>query len=211
MTGLRDKIMTAGFDPAERPEVETAATAIAGTERDLRSALQDHYEALGLEAPPDLPPVEDRVEQFKTLVRYHTSGDLWGYFCEEQAPEDLENLEQARKHAGKGPEEWEQTLETWAANLREQLGETAEDVPDRDLAERYCEAQFGVGLEAFEMLVVRWSEARTMRTATRGRIDEDIRGLQSLTAALEAGEVDVDEEALPDDVDGESSEGDDGD
>lgn len=187
------ELLSAARNPAEAPQVEAVATALSEIERDLHAAVQEHYDVLGAEVPADLPPTEDRVEQFKRLVSHQTDGDLWGYFCKEQAPEDLQNTDLARKHAGTDREEWEETVEEWAANIRELKAE-AEEMPDRDVADTFCKDRFGVPLDVFESAVVRYTDRRTLRMATRGRLDVEIRRIEAATAALEDTDAEADVE-----------------
>jgi hypothetical protein len=176
-------------NPSESPQVRAIATAVAELERDLHGAVQAHYEALDAEPPEDLAPVDERVDQLCRLVEKQVGGDLWLYFVDEQAPEALENPEKARKHAGKTPEEWEETVAGWADGLRDQL-EDVDDVPDRELADRFCKQRFGLDLETFEAAVVQWSPAATLQFALRGRVDADVQRIERATEALEAGSVD---------------------
>ncbi|MFT4921042.1 MAG: hypothetical protein ACI8XM_000235 [Haloarculaceae archaeon] len=183
--GLRDKMGTLR-NPAESPQVEAVAHALAGVERDLHEAVQAHYDALGIEPPEDLPPTEERVDALKELVEAQVNGNLWGYWVETHV--DLENAQQAAQHAGKDPGEWQDTVERWAANLRQQL-DGAEDVPDRDLADRFCQERFGVALGAFEAAVVEWSPGRTMQASLRGPVTADITRIEAATDALETDET----------------------
>ena len=171
-------------NPAESQEVRAIATALAEIERDLHGAVQEHYEALGADPPEDLAPTEERVDQLCRLVEKQVGGDLWTYFVEEQAPDGLENADSARKHAGKPIDEWERTVEGWADRLREQL-EDVDDVPDRELANRFSIHRFGLDLDTFEQAIVSWSPAMTMQIALRGRMDANIQRLERMTEVLE--------------------------
>lgn len=95
-------------------EVRAVATALAGMERDLHDAVQDHYAALGVDPPADRQPLEERVEELCLLVEYHFDDDLWGFYVAEQAPDGLEDPAAAREHAGKREDEWAATVERWA-------------------------------------------------------------------------------------------------
>lgn len=193
MTGLRDRMkakMTQQVNLAESEQIEAVAYALAGVEQDLHEAVQDHYDALGFEPPEDLPPTEERVEALKELVERQMADDLWGYWTNHHTPEAFENGEKAEKHANKNAEEWQATIERWADNLRQQLG-GAEDVPDRDLADRYCEERFGVPLETFEAVAVDWEPGRTMEAALRGPVTADINRIEEATEAIETGETDA--------------------
>lgn len=193
-----DRIKAKGI--AESPQVRAIATAVAELERDLHGAVQAQYEAMGEEPPEDLAPLEERVDQLRRLVKKQVGGDLWGYYIEEQAPEGLENADAALKHAGKDPEEWEETVAGWAAALRDQLEGAHQDRPDRDLADQFCLKRFGVPLDVFESAVVQWTPGETMRLAMRGRVDADIARIERATQALEAADVDDVQEDLDGDA-----------
>jgi hypothetical protein len=171
----------------EREEIEALATAVAGVERDLHAAVQDHYDALGIERPADLPPAEERVEQFQRLVAAQVAGDLWEFFVEEQAPNELRNPDAAKEHAGKDAEAWEQTKQGWAAALRDDLG-AGPDPDDEDLADQFVRQRFGVSLDVFESAVVNYTDARTLRWASRGPIDANIRRIEAATECITAPE-----------------------
>ncbi|MFT4885322.1 MAG: hypothetical protein ACI8U4_002845, partial [Natronomonas sp.] len=83
--------LTDALDPADSEAVRAVAAALAGMERDLHDAIQDHYEALGVDPPADREAPEERIDQLRRLVDHHVRDDLWGYFVAEQAPEELEN------------------------------------------------------------------------------------------------------------------------
>jgi hypothetical protein len=193
MTGLRDRMkakMTQQVNLAETEQIEAVAYALAGVERDLHEAVQNHYEALGFEPPEYLPPTEERVDALKELVERQMADDLWGYWADHHTPEAFENGEKAEKHANKDAEEWQATIERWADNLRQQL-DGAEDIPDRDLADRYCEERFGIGLDAFEAVVVDWEPGRTMQAALRGPVTADIDRIEAATDAIERDDIDT--------------------
>lgn len=159
------------LDPASSDEVRAVAAALAGIERDLHEAIQDHYEALGIEPPADREPADERVEQLGRLVDYHLRDDLWGYFVAEQAPEGLQNPEKAEQYAGMDDERWQETIQEWADG---EEGSAADVVRER----------FGVELDTFETRVVEWTPERTLRMALRGRVDTDIERLRVATEAL---------------------------
>jgi hypothetical protein len=193
MTGLRDRMkakMSQQVNLAESEQIEAVAHALAGVERDLHDAVQDHYDTLGFEPPEDLPPTEQRVDALKELVEAQMVDDLWGYWVDHHTPDAFENADKAAKHAEKDAEEWQATIERWADNLRQQLG-GAEDVPDRDLADRYCEERFGIGLDTFEAVVVNWEPGRTMQASLRGPVTADINRIEAATDAIETGETDA--------------------
>lgn len=193
MNGLRDRMkakMTRQVNLAESEQIEAVAYALAGVERDLHAAVQDHYDALGFEPPADLPPTEERVDALKELVERQMADDLWGYWADHHTPDAFENAGKAEKHANKDAEDWQATIERWADNLRQQLDD-AEDVPDRDLADRYCEERFGVPLETFEAVVVDWEPGRTMQASLRGPVTADINRIEAATDAIETGETDA--------------------
>lgn len=187
--GLRDRITSKAFDPENNPQIQLMAGQMAAIERDLHSAIQEHYAAIGVDEPDDLMPAEERIGQIQKLVGASMNGNHWAFFVEELAPEEFENAEKAKKHAGKALDEWHETIEKWADHLREQL-EDVDDVDDRDLADRYVQQRFGISLEVFEAAVVNWSPGRTMEAAVRGPINADIARLQAMTSALEGREVD---------------------
>ncbi|QLD89410.1 hypothetical protein HWV07_10365 [Natronomonas salina] len=168
----------------ETDEVRAVATALAGMERDLHDAVQDHYEALGVDPPTDRQPVEERVEELCLLVEHHFQDDLWGFYAAEQAPEALENAEAARAHAGKSDAAWAETIEEWA----EKAG-SDDDVEaggaERERADRYARDRFGVDLETFERHVVGWSRERTLKNALRAPIDADVRRIRLATEVIE--------------------------
>lgn len=187
---MMDKIqqqMAGAASIEEREEIRALAVAVAGVERDLHQAVSDHYDAIGIPRPDDLPPQEERVEQFQALVGAQVSGDLWGFFLEEQAPEGLRNAEAAEQHAGKDSEAWEQTVSGWASALRDDL-DAGPETSDRELADRFVQQRFGVTLDVFEQAVVNYSDARTLRWASRGPIDANIRRIEAATKAITAPE-----------------------
>lgn len=171
-------LLAALGNPADSDQVRAVAAALAGIERDLHDAIQDHYEALGAEPPADRGPPEERIEQLQRLVEHHVEGDLWGYFVAEQAPEGLENAESAREYAEGEESAWERR--------RAELAATVDgDGTERQRAARAVERRFGVDLETFEEHVVGWSPERTLRRALRGPVDTDIERLRVATRALE--------------------------
>jgi|GEM_PF-1082903 len=185
-----DKIqqkMAGAANIEDREEIRALATAVAGVERDLHEAVQDHYEAIGIDRPDDLPPAEERVDQFVRLVGAQVSGDLWEFFVEEQAPDALQNVEAAKEHAGKDAEAWEQTVAGWAAALRDDLG-AGPEADDEELADQFVRQRFGVPLDVFEQTVVNYSDRRTLRWASRGPIDANIRRIEAATEAITAPE-----------------------
>ncbi|MES3517022.1 MAG: hypothetical protein PPP58_05075 [Natronomonas sp.] len=175
------------LDPANSDELRAVATAIAGMERDLHTAVQDHYEALGAEPPADRNPPEERVEQLCSLVEHLLSDDLWGYFLLEQAPDGLTNADAARRYAG--TDDFEATIQR-LADERRAATETNPDVADRDdrdLAAAAIRDRFGVSLSTFETAVVGWSPERTLQVALRGRVDSDTEHIAAATRAIESG------------------------
>lgn len=181
--GLKDKIQAAR-NPAESEQIEMVARQVARVERDLHTAVQAQYEAVDIEAPPDLMPAGDRVDQLKRLVTYQMDGNLWGYFVSELAPDGLKNTEQAKKHANTPVDEWPDIVERWASAIREQMDDL-EDAPDRELADRYTKKRFGVSLDLFERAVVEWSPGRTMEQAVRGPINREIAHINAVSEVLE--------------------------
>lgn len=189
--GLKDKLKAAR-NPGESEQFALIAGQVAAVERDLHDAIARHYAAIGADAPDDLPTAEERIEQLQRLVSYQTSGNLWGYFVTEQAPDALENTDAAKQYAGLALDEWAETWQTWADNLREQVD--ADDLDDRDLADRYVEQRFGVSIDTFEAAIVEWSPGRTMEIATRGPIDREIARLDAATNSITSVDVDADPE-----------------
>jgi hypothetical protein len=165
-------------NPADSNQVRAVAAALAGIERDLHDAIGDHYEALGVEPPPDRGPPEERIEELQQLVEHHIEGDLWGYFVAEQAPEGLTNAEEARAYADLDEDRWERAI----AELAESVGDEGSQ---RERADRTLRQRFGVDIETFETQVVAWSPERTLRQALRGPVDTDIERLRIATRALE--------------------------
>ena len=174
-------------------EVRAVATALAGLERNLHDAVQDHYEALGVDPPADRQPHEERVEELCRLVEAHLEDDLWGYYVAEQAPEGLENAAAAREHAGASDAEWKTTIEQWAAAAADGgeggdggRGDDGGTVgTDRELADRVARHRFGVDLETFERSVVEWSRERTLKNALRAPIDADVERIRLATEVIE--------------------------
>jgi len=184
------------LDPAHSDELRAVAAALAGMERDLHTAVQDHYEALGAEPPADRGPPEERVEQLCSLVEHLLSDDLWGYFLAEQAPDGLQNADEARRYAG--VEDFGATIERLADERRTTAdaspadagsGDATGDASDRDrnLADAAIRERFGVSLQTFETAVVEWSPERTLRIAVRGRVDSDTEHIAAATRAIGEG------------------------
>lgn len=171
------------LDPENSEAVGTVALAFAGIERDLHDAIRAHYEALGAEPPDDAQPIDERVDQLRTLVGRHVEGDLWGYFVDEEAPEALKNPDEARAFAGLDDDEWERRLEALAANAPEDFEGTV-----RERADAVVRSRFGIALETFEDRIVGWRPERTLRRGLRGPIDADIERLRAATAAIESAE-----------------------
>ncbi|WP_336136691.1 hypothetical protein [Natronomonas amylolytica] len=170
--------LTDALDPADSEQVGAVAAALAGMERDLHEAIQDHYDALGVDPPADRDAPEERIAQLRRLVDHHLREDLWGYFVAEQAPEGLENPEEAERYAGMDRKAWNDTVEEWveAAGAAPEADESA---PDRVVRER-----FGLDRATFERRVVEWTPERTLRIALRGPMDADIERLRVATSAL---------------------------
>ena len=168
------------LDPENSEAVGAVALVFAGIERDLHGAIQAHYDALGVDPPDDAPPVEERVEQLRTLVGHHVEGDLWGYFVEEEAPEALTNPDDARAFAGLDDDEWESRLEALATKAPDDHGGTV-----RERADAVVQARFGLDLGTFEDRIVAWQPERTLTRGLRGPIDSDIERLRAATAAIE--------------------------
>jgi hypothetical protein len=170
--------LTDALDPADSEQVGAVAAALAGMERDLHEAIQDHYDALGVDPPADRGDPEERIDQLRRLVDHHLRGDLWGYFVAEQAPEGLENAEDAERYAGMDREAWDRTVEEWVA--------AAEAAPEAggSAADRIVRERFGLDRGTFEERVVEWTPERTLRIALRGRMDADIERLRVATGAL---------------------------
>lgn len=166
------------FDVGDSGEVRTVAAALAGIERDLHAAVQDHYEALGIDPPPDRTPSEERVDQLARLVERYAADDLWGYWVDEHAPDRLENPAAAREYAGADGEAWAAAVAEWAAAAPADAGD------ERDRADAYARERFGLGLEAFESAVVEWTPERTLRRALRGPVDADIERIRVATEAI---------------------------
>lgn len=183
--------LTDALDPAESEEVRAVAAALAGLERDLHDAIQDHYEALGVDPPADREPAEERIDQLQRLVDHQLRGDLWGYFAAEQAPDGLENPDEAERYAGMDQAAWDRTLKTWVAEAQAEGGENADD--EDALADRIVRERFGISRETFENRVVEWTPERTLRIALRGRTDADIERLRVATRALRGDSGDSDE------------------
>ena len=168
----------------ESDEVRAVATALAGMERDLHDAVQDHYEAIGVDPPADRRPVAERVEELCRLVEHHFDDDLWGYFVAEQAPAGLESADAARQHAGKSDAAWEETVGEWAEKAGPE-GDAGGDGTERERADRVARDRFGVDLETFERHVVDWSRERTLKNALRAPIDADVRRIRVATEVIE--------------------------
>jgi len=166
--------------PGGTDEVRAVATALAGLERDLHDAVQDHYEAMGIDPPADRQPPAERIDQLCRLVEHHFDDDLWRYYVLEQAPEGLENAEAAREHAGAGDEEWRATVARWAEAAPADV-----EGSERERADRVARERFGVDLETFESGVVAWSRERTLRNALRAPIDADVRRIRLATEVIE--------------------------
>lgn len=166
-------------------EVRAVATALAAMERDLHDAVQDHYEALGVDPPGDRQPVEERVEELCLLVEHHFEDDLWGYYVAEQSPAELENAEAARKHADKSDAEWEATVARWAGAADSDADTGVGEDDERERADRIVRERFGVDLETFERHVVGWSRERTLKNALRAPIDADVRRISLATEVIE--------------------------
>lgn len=163
-------------------EVRAIATALAGMERDLHDAVQDHYRALGVDPPADRQPPGERIDQLCRLVEHHFDDDLWGYYVTEQAPDSLANAEAAREHAGKSDAEWEATVARWAGAAGSDVDENDDE---RERADRVVRERFGVDLETFERHVVGWSRERTLKNALRAPIDADVRRISLATEVIE--------------------------
>lgn len=166
--------------PDGTESVRAVSTMIAGIEHDLHEAVTAHYEALGIEPPEEGPPVEARAEQLDRLVHDYVSGDLWGYFVDEQAPEALRNPDDARAFAGQEDKEWQDSLEALAERAPDDHGGST-----RERAGAVIEAQFGLDVDTFESRIVEWTPERTLQRALRGRIDADIERIQLATEAIE--------------------------
>lgn len=166
-----------GADGAD--EVRAVATALAGMERDLHDAVQDHYEALGVDPPEDRQPPAERIDQLCLLVEHHFDDDLWGYYVAEQAPESLENVEAVREHVDESDAEWEATVARWAEQA------PSDDGSERERADRVARQRFGVDIETFERAVVGWSRERTLKNALRTPIDADVRRIRLATEVIE--------------------------
>jgi hypothetical protein len=171
--------LTDALDPADSEQVRAVAAALAGLERDLHDAIQDHYEALGVDPPADREAPEERIDQLRRLVDHHLRDDLWGYFVAEQAPEGLENPAEAEQYAGMEQEAWNRTIEAWVSEADVDADEDETSVADRIVRER-----FGLDREAFERQVLEWTPERTLRIALRGPMDTDIERLRVATSAL---------------------------
>jgi head-tail adaptor len=166
-------------------EVRAVATALAGLERNLHDAVQDHYEALGVDPPADRQPREQRIEELCRLVEAHLDDDLWGFYVAEQAPESLENADAGREHAGKSEEEWAATVARWAEAAPDAEDGAAANASERERADRIARRRFGVDLETFERSVVEWSRERTLKNALRAPIDADVRRIRLATEVIE--------------------------
>jgi hypothetical protein len=174
--------LTDALDPADSEQVGAVAAALAGMERDLHEAIQDHYDALGVDPPADRGDPEERIDQLRRLVDHHLRGDLWGYFVAEQAPEGLENSEDAERYAGMDREAWNDTVEEWVAAGESANGDGADG--EESAADRVVRERFGLDRATFEKRVVEWTPERTLRIALRGRMDADIERLRVATGAL---------------------------
>jgi hypothetical protein len=159
-------------------EVRAVAAALAGLERDLHDAVQEHYEVLGIEPPADRQPPAERIDQLCRLVEHHLDDDLWGYFLAEQAPEGLKNPDEAARHANESDEAWRATLSEWVDEA-----DAHEEAADAVVRER-----FGVDLDTFESRVVGWTPERTLREALRAPTDADIQRIRVATEALQRRE-----------------------
>lgn len=166
--------------PGGTDEVRAVATALAGLERDLHDAVQDHYEALGVDPPEDRKPPEERIDQLCRLVEHHFDDDLWGYYVSEQAPDSLQNVEMARQYAAIGDAEWTATVAKWAEDAPEDASGS-----ERERADSLVRERFGVDIETFERAVVEWSRERTLRNALRTPIDTDIQRIRLATEVIE--------------------------
>lgn len=174
--------LTDALDPADSEEVRAVAAALAGLERDLHEAIQDHYEALGVDPPADREAPEERIDQLQRLVDHHLRDDLWGYFVAEQAPEGLQNPAEAERYAGLEAAAWNRILEEWVAEASGTENEAADG--GESIADRVVRERFGLDRATFEEQVVGWTPERTLRIALRGRTDADIERLRVATRAL---------------------------
>jgi hypothetical protein len=175
--------LTDALDPADSEEVRAVAAALAGMERDLHEAIQDHYDALGVDPPADREAPEERIDRLCLLVDHHFRDDLWGYFIGEQAPEALENPAEAEQYAGMDRAAWDRTVEEWVA-AADAATNGAEADGDESVTDRVVRERFGLDRATFEEQVVEWTPERTLRIALRGRMDPDIERLRVATRAL---------------------------
>ncbi|WP_255198017.1 hypothetical protein [Halorarius litoreus] len=185
--GLADRLAQQ-IDVANNEQILGLVHAQATLERNRRSALAAHLEALDVDADvPDLPDHEERVDELVALIEARIAGDPWDYWVEWQAPDALDNAAQAREYAGMESDEWEDRIATWAGVYREKF-EVPDDLTDRDLAGHHVEDQFGLTLDEFEETVVEWRAAEVLERAAAGPHQDMTEAVVDATAALEASD-----------------------
>lgn len=154
-------------DVANNAQIRGLVEAMATLERNRRTALAAHFDAAGVDVDlPALPDHEERVDELLALIEARIAGDPWDYWVEYQAPDALENVEQARQYAGLDGEEWSEKVDQWADTYRERFD--TDGVSDCDLAGYHVDSQFGLSLDEFEDVVVEWNPAEVLERAATG-------------------------------------------
>lgn len=125
-------------------------TVIAEVEHELLEAAEPVDAAMGSGHIDQIPTVEARTEAIRQVLEAIATDSVRDVWEEEYLPVLVDNPEKARKHVGKGSEEWDRQLESWANGWRDR----GADGSDRALAEHHVRDVFGVDLETFERRIV---------------------------------------------------------
>lgn len=190
--GAKTEMLKAVQDPAESEHIRGLAGAFAAVEQEQREGFEALLEAVNEETDADVdaedllderPDHEERVDEICAAVAARFSGSPWETWCEHVAT-DLENPESAEKYAGLEPEEWQeeqqQIVEDWRAD--DDLDTDVYD--DSELVQAHLRAEFGVDVDRFEDVVIRWSPGRVFEELFAGEFEGHTTAMYGLASEV---------------------------
>lgn len=131
---------------------ESYLWVFAQRERQLVERVRRLEDAHGVDHIEEIPEPGERVLQVKDFAGAMVSGDAPEWGVENLGVVD--NPEEAVEYIDMDADAWRDQQTEWAKVLRE----TGEEGDDEELADRYVRARFGVSLEEFERMVVKWDD-----------------------------------------------------
>lgn len=126
-------------------------------EEKMIQAVNDLYDAVGIDDRHEVPDEEERAEQLKEGIFALVNDDLEQFYAKEFAKRHLDvRPEQVEKYVDMETEEWDRQCARWAEAYRRRDIEGTDD----ELANQHVKSKFGVPRAVFEAEVVFWHDEK---------------------------------------------------